>query len=54
MDIDPKARSVIERYDELKSERGVYEKTWQDIRELVRPGTTDFNKQTTPGNTRTE
>jgi hypothetical protein len=54
MNDDPKAQQVVQRFSELKSERSLYERTWQDIRELVRPGTTDFNRVTSPGNTRTE
>lgn len=51
---DEKAKQCIKRWDRMKTERATYEHNWQDIRELVRPGAADFNRQVTPGQLRTE
>ncbi len=51
---DPKAKYVLTRYARMKTERSTYEANWQDIRDLVRPGTADFNRGTSPGQTRTD
>jgi len=51
---DPKAKAILKEYEELKAERSVYDSNWQDIRELVRPDAMDFNRQTSPGQSRTD
>lgn len=51
---DSKAKHICNRFAELKTERGELETIWQEIRELVRPGTSDFNRKTSQGKTRTE
>lgn len=51
---DPKAVSVIQKFELLKSERSSWERNWQDIRELVRPTTADFQGTSTPGRSRVE
>lgn len=52
--MDDKAVALLKRFDELKHERSTYEHFWQEIRELVRPGTSDFQKQFYPGDVRTD
>jgi hypothetical protein len=47
------ANDVIKETEYLKSERSTRDSVWQDIRELVRPATQDFNQQTNPGDVRT-
>ncbi len=54
MSDDPKAKEALQRFSAMKAERSAYEPMWQDIRELVRPGTSDFQRYTSPGTTRTE
>jgi len=51
---DPKAKAVLDRHAALKAERSAYERTWQDVRDLVRPMGADFNRPSAPGSTRTE
>lgn len=51
---DPKAKSLLERHEQRKGERYAFEKNWQDIRDLVRPGASDFFRQHSPSSTRTE
>ena len=51
---DPKAIQICNRFAELKTERATSEQVWQEIRELVRPGTSDFTRKTSAGQTRTE
>ena len=51
---DPKAQSVLDHFNRLKQDRGVYDVAWQDIRELVRPNTVEFLRNTVPGQVRTE
>jgi hypothetical protein len=51
---DPLAQSVIDRWERMKAERCTYERNWQDIRDLVRPSAADFNRQTTPGQSRSD
>lgn len=48
------AAAICNRLSQLKSERLTFERAWQDIRELVRPHTTDFQKFSSPGDVRTE
>lgn len=50
---ESKAKSVIAEYERLKSERAPYETAWRDIRKLVRPNTSDFQSQGSPGDVRT-
>lgn len=38
------AEQVIDRYNRMKSTRTVYEREWQDIKDLVRPGAADFQR----------
>lgn len=54
MSEDPKAKAVLERYNAMKSERSTYENVWQDIRELIRPNTSDFQRRGSPGEVRTD
>ena len=52
---DPKAKSLIDDFERMKSARSTYETAWADIRQLVRPNTVDFHSaQNTPGDVRTE
>lgn len=51
---DPKAKEILQRHEQLKAERYPYESNWQEIVELVRPGTSDFHKGFSPSQTRTE
>lgn len=51
---DPKAKKILKEFDELKAERSVYDSNWQDVRELVRPDALDFNRMTSPGQSRTD
>lgn len=51
---DPLAKSVLERWERMKTDRSTYERNWQDIRDLVRPSAADFNRQTTPGDSRSD
>ena len=45
----------LRKFDTQKSVRSPYERVWQDIRELVRPGSSDFfGSQTSPGQVRSE
>ncbi|CAB4212762.1 Head-to-tail connector protein, podovirus-type [uncultured Caudovirales phage] len=53
-DNDPKAVSVIQRFESQKSERATWETNWQDIRDMVRPTTTDFNHRSSPGQSRVD
>lgn len=48
------AKKLLGRLSELKTNRGSYESWWQDIRDLVRPDTSDFQQKRTPGDSRTE
>jgi hypothetical protein len=48
------AELVLSRFDKAKSGRYNWEGHWQDIRELVRTTTSDFNRQGTQGDRRTE
>lgn len=52
--MDDKAKQILARHEQLRSERCPYESNWQDIVELVRPGTSDFHKGFSPSQTRTE
>jgi hypothetical protein len=52
--MDDKAKALLDRFDDLNNERSTYEQNWQDIRELVRPGAADFQRQNSPGDVRTE
>jgi hypothetical protein len=47
------AKSLIDRYDNLKSHRYTWERHWQEIRDLVRPDTSDFQRKEFPGQVRT-
>lgn len=51
---DALAKRVLERFDSMRNERMGYERTWQDIRELVRPHTSDFQKMYSPGAPKTD
>lgn len=48
------AEQCLGRYDKVKSLRFNWESHWQDIRQLVRTTTSDFNRQGTQGDRRTE
>lgn len=51
---DEKAKFVIRRMGEMRSNRSLWEPRWQDIRDLVRPNTHDFTRMTQSGLIRTE
>src|SRR5687767_887088 len=51
---DPKAKALLQRHEQMRSERYPYESNWQDVVLLVRPGTSDFHRAFTPSQTRTE
>jgi len=52
---DPKAKSLIQDFERMKTARSTYETAWADIRQLVRPNTVDFHSaQQSPGDVRTE
>ena len=38
------ANSLIQKYESLKSQRSPYETDWQDIKDYVRPITSNFNR----------
>lgn len=48
------ALDCMSRYERVKSIRQPWNSHWQDIRELVRTTTSDFNRTTTSGDRRTE
>lgn len=48
-----KAEDILKDHEKLKAERRVWERDWQDIRELVRPFGSDFQRTTIPGESRT-
>ena len=43
---------VFQRYSAVVTERATYERFWQEIRELVRINTTNFQRQNSPGDVR--
>lgn len=45
---------VIRRWEGLKGSRGNWEAHWQDIKELMRPASGDFNRNSTSGRNRSE
>ncbi len=49
-----KAQALIARYGRLQSTRYNYESQWQEVRDLVRTTTSDFNRSTTKGDRRSE
>ena len=49
-----KADEVIQRFDDLKADRQIWETTLQEIVDLVRPNAKDFNRTRTKGRERTE
>jgi hypothetical protein len=51
---DPKAIDILREHERMKSERATYRAAWDDIRNLVRPNTVDFDKSNSPGDVRTE
>lgn len=48
-----KVLALIKDFEELVSKRGTRDRVWQDIRELVRPATSDFTGTTVSGMVRT-
>lgn len=54
MNEDPKVKTLMIDWEKLQRSRTNYESAWQDIRQLVRPNTVDFQAQTSPGDVRTE
>ncbi len=48
------AEQCLSRFDKVKSLRYNWEGHWQDIRQLVRTTTSDFNRQSVQGDRRTE
>lgn len=45
---------ILSRFETLAADRSTWERNWQDIRELVRPTTSDFTKTTTPGQSKVD
>src|SRR4029079_19563129 len=50
---DDRVLSLVKDFEELVSKRGTRDRVWQDIRELVRPATSDFIGTTVSGMVRT-
>lgn len=50
---DAAAEDALRRYEGMQSDRSVWESHWQDLRDLVRPQASDFNRKTTAGEERT-
>lgn len=50
----PDAKELLERYDGLKTIRYNWEQIWQEIRELVKPNTSDFVGTRTKGASRND
>jgi hypothetical protein len=50
----PKAAQVLQRWNELLSQRTMHDYTWQDQVELILPGAADITHLRTPGATRTD
>lgn len=48
-----KVKALFNKVDDMVSNRGNFDRTFQDIRELVRPNTSDFNGGANPGQVRT-
>jgi hypothetical protein len=46
---DPKAKAILSRLDQRKSKRSNFDSQFQDIKDLVRPNTLDFNTKRAPG-----
>lgn len=46
---DKLAVQLLQRLSEMRSERSLWEREWQDIRDLVRPNTMDFQRMALPG-----
>lgn len=51
---DEKAEYILKRYEKLQSQRSTWESHWQDLRELVRPNTSDFNRKSSQGEAKTD
>lgn len=49
---DASADFVLQRFKEARTKRTTWEAHWQDIKELVRPDTADFNRQQVGGSRR--
>lgn len=49
---DPRAKDIMRRHDALKSARSNHEVRWQELVELVRPMSKDFNIKSLPGEQR--
>lgn len=52
MPVDATAESLIQTYEQLRASRGTLEADLQDIVDLVRPSTVQFNRQTAEGEPR--
>lgn len=50
----PKGTELIKDFEKARATRYNFEGQWQDIRELVRPNTADFNRNTTQGASRVD
>jgi hypothetical protein len=48
------AKMICERYDKMKADRSTWEREWQDIVQLVRPGGSDFTRGQAAGQSRNE
>lgn len=46
---DPKAARLVDMVGGMKAQRAPYEKNWQDIKDLVRPGAGGFQRHNAPG-----
>lgn len=47
------ATVYIDRFNRLKTARAVWQSHWQEVKELVRPNTADFNRMPVPGEKKT-
>jgi hypothetical protein len=46
---DPKAGALIDLFHQMKSARAPFEKNWQDIKDMIRPGAGAFQRHSAPG-----
>lgn len=51
---DQMACDLVQRFERMVSQRGPYESLWQEVKELVNPSAKDFNRQVSPGQTRSD
>lgn len=51
---DAKAEEILKRLERKQSRRSMWDTFWQELLELCRPNTLDFNRTSTPGEQRTD